>query len=138
MDARWWAQRPLAAGVLKETIQRGNDEAMKTRQLGKDGPFVPIICLGAWPLSGGMGACPEDQAIRTVHASLDAGITFIDTAEAYFTSETVLGKALRGHRHEVFLATKLSGEHSSQHIAEAIENSLRELEYGLRRSVPNP
>ena len=127
MDARWWAQRPLAAGVLKETIQRGNDEAMKTRQLGKDGPFVPIICLGAWPLSGGMGACPEDQAIRTVHASLDAGITFIDTAEAYFTSETVLGKALRGHRHEVFLATKLSGEHSSQHIAEAIENSLREL-----------
>ena len=100
---------------------------MKTRQLGKDGPFVPIICLGAWPLSGGMGACPEDQAIRTVHASLDAGITFIDTAEAYFTSETVLGKALRGHRHEVFLATKLSGEHSSQHIAEAIENSLREL-----------
>ena len=73
-----------------------------------------------------MGACPEDQAIRTVHASLDAGITFINTAEAYFTSETVLGKALRGHRHEVFLATKLSGEHTSQHIAEAIENSLRE------------
>ena len=100
---------------------------MKTRQLGKDGPFVPIICLGAWSISGGMGACPEDQAIRTVHASLDVGVTFIDTAEAYFTSESVLGKALRGRRQEVFLATKLSGEHTSQHIAEAIENSLREL-----------
>ena len=101
---------------------------MKTRQLGKNGPLVPVICLGAWPLSGGMGACPEDQAISTVHASLDAGVNFIDTAEAYFTSESVLGKALRGRRDEVFLATKLSFEHSSEHISEAIENSLRALD----------
>ena len=100
---------------------------MKTRQLGKDGPQVPVICLGAWPLSGGMGACPEDQAIRTVHAALNAGMTFIDTAEAYMTSESVLGKALRGRRHEVFLATKLSFEHTSEHIAVAIENSLSAL-----------
>ena len=100
---------------------------MKTRQLGKDGPEVPVICLGAWPLSGGMGACPEDQAIRTVHAALGAGMTFIDTAEAYMTSESVLGKALHGRRHEVFLATKLSFEHTSEHIAVAIENSLSAL-----------
>ena len=75
----------------------------------------------------GWGQCPEDQAIRTVHAALDAGMTFIDTAEAYSSSESVLGKALRGRRHEVFLATKLSFEHTSEHIAEAIENSLRAL-----------
>ena len=86
-----------------------------------------MICLGAWPFSGEMGACPEEQAIRTVHACLDAGVTFIDTAEAYGTSEAVVGKALHGRRQEVFLATKLSGEHSSKHIAEALENSLRAL-----------
>ena len=100
---------------------------METRPLGDGGPDVPVICLGAWPFSGRMGSYPEEQAIRTVHACLDAGITFIDTAEAYGTSEAVVGKALRGHRQEVFLATKLSGQHSSQHIAEAIENSLRAL-----------
>ena len=74
-----------------------------------------------------MGSCPEEQAIRTVHTCLDAGVTFIDTAEAYGKSEAVVGKAVRGRRQEVFLATKLSGEHSSKHIAEAIENSLRAL-----------
>ena len=100
---------------------------MESRPLGDGGPDVPVICLGAWPLSGRMGACSEEQAIRTVHACLDAGVTFIDTAEAYGPSEAVVGKALRGRRQEVFLATKLSGDHSSKHIAEAIENSLRAL-----------
>jgi aryl-alcohol dehydrogenase-like predicted oxidoreductase len=72
-----------------------------------------------------MGAIEEKQAIRTVHAALDAGTNFIDTAEGYLTSESMLGKALAGRRDRVVLATKLSGEHSRQHIRSAIENSLR-------------
>jgi len=100
---------------------------MRTRQLGKGGPQVPVICLGAWPLGGGMGRIPEDQAIATIHAAIDAGVTFIDTAEGYRTSEAVLGKALQGRRNEVFLATKLSGEHSASHMEEALSNSLRAL-----------
>lgn len=104
---------------------------MDSRPLGiaKDirGPQVSLLCLGAWPIGGGMGALPDDQAIATVHAALDAGMTFIDTAEGYRTSESVLGKALRGRRHEAFLATKLSGDHSPEHIAQAIENSLASL-----------
>ena len=100
---------------------------MDIRPLFDGGPFVPVVCLGAWPFDGKMGLCPEKQAIRTVHAALDAGITFIDTAEAYGISESVVGKALKGRRNEVFLATKLSGEHSSRHISEAITNSLRAL-----------
>ena len=67
---------------------------MKTRQLGKNGPQVPVIGLGAWPLGGGMGVLPEKQVIDTVHAALDYGMTFIDTAEGYRTSESFLGKAL--------------------------------------------
>ena len=74
-----------------------------------------------------MGKIEEEDGIKTVHAAIEAGITFIDTAEGYRTSESTLGKALRGRRQEVFLASKLSGDHSKQHIAEAIENSLSSL-----------
>jgi len=100
---------------------------MRTKQLGKLGPEVPVICLGAWPLGGGMGELPDRQVIDTVHAALDCGITFIDTAEGYRTSESVLGKALAGKRDQVVLATKLSGDHSQEHMDQAIENSLRAL-----------
>ena len=101
---------------------------METRPLGKDGPEVPIICFGAWPIGGGMGSVPESQAVAAVQTAVDAGMTFIDTAESYRTSESILGKALRGRRHEAFLATKLSGDHSPDHLASAIEDSLRALE----------
>jgi len=100
---------------------------MRSKQLGKYGPDVPVICLGAWPLGGGMGALPDKQVIDTVHAALDCGITFIDTAEGYRTSESILGKALAGKRDKVILATKLSGDHSLEHMSRAIENSLRAL-----------
>ncbi len=100
---------------------------MQTRRLGKDGPDVSVICLGAWPLGGGMGVIPDDQAIATIHASIDAGANFIDTAEGYRTSEGVLGKALRGRRDDVILATKLSGDHSLEHMTLAVEISLSSL-----------
>lgn len=100
---------------------------MQTRQLGKDGPEVSAICFGAWPIGGGLGAIPEEQGIATVKAAVEVGMTFIDTAESYQTSESVLGKALKGLRDKVFLATKLSGEHSEEHMNRAVENSLRAL-----------
>lgn len=74
-----------------------------------------------------MGELPDQQVIDTVHAAIDCGVTFIDTAEGYRTSESVLGKALAGRRDQVVLATKLSGDHSLEHMNEAIENSLRAL-----------
>jgi aryl-alcohol dehydrogenase-like predicted oxidoreductase len=101
---------------------------MQTRALGKDGPQVPVICLGAWPLGGGFGAVAEEQALATVRAALDAGMTFIDTAEGYRGSEALIGKAIKGRRDEVFLATKLSRkDHSAEHMDEAIGNSLKAL-----------
>jgi len=86
-----------------------------------------MICLGAWPLGGGMGVLPDRQVIDTVHAALDCGVNFIDTAEGYRTSESVLGKALMGKRDKVILATKLSGDHSLEYMNRAVENSLRAL-----------
>ena len=101
---------------------------MRTRRLGKDGPHVPVICFGALPIGGLMGSVPEDQAVSAVHAAIDVGMTFIDTAEAYRTSEGIVGRAIEGRRHQVFLATKVSGEdHSAEHIDRAVENSLRAL-----------
>lgn len=101
---------------------------MRTLPLGKDGPLVPVVCFGTFPIGGGFGAIPESQAISTIHAALDAGLTFIDTAEGYANAEDLLGKGLEGRRHEVFLATKLSrSDHSPDQVDEALENSLRKL-----------
>ena len=100
---------------------------LPTRQLGSEKLEVTVICLGGWPLGGGMGAIDEKQAIRVVHGALDSGVNFIDTAEGYRTSESIIGKALVGRRDGVVLATKLSGAHSPEYIRVAIENSLRQL-----------
>ena len=101
---------------------------MNKRELGRNGPEVSVIGFGAWPIGGGLGNVPEEQGIAAVEAAIETGMTFIDTAEGYQTSETVVGKAIRGRRDEVFLATKLSGsDHSAEHMTSAIEASLRTL-----------
>ena len=104
---------------------------MYKRQLGSNGPDVSAIAFGAWPIGGGLGNVPESQGMAAVEAALEVGMTFIDTAEGYQSSETVVGKAIKavkGRRDEVFLATKLSGsDHSAEHTDRAIENSLRAL-----------
>ena len=102
---------------------------MEYRQLGKDGPQVSVLGLGAWPLGGGMGQVDEGTAIDTVRAAIDNGITLVDTAQAYRSSEAILGKALKGgYRERCFLATKVSGDYSRAGILSAIDNSLRALD----------
>lgn len=102
---------------------------MNQRQLGKNGPDVPVIGLGAWPIGGGMGDLDERACIATVRAAIDCGITLLDTAQAYRTSEATLGRALKdGYRERCFLATKVSRHYSRKDIDRAIENSLRALE----------
>lgn len=107
---------------------------MKSRHLGVrhpggQGPEVPVIGLGAWPIGGGMGVLDEQQSIRTVRAAIDNGITLLDTAQAYRTSETTLGRALAdGYRDRCFLATKVSGDYTRAGVRAAIENSLQALD----------
>ena len=102
---------------------------MQYRQLGQNGPQVPVLGLGAWPLGGGMGYVDESTAIDTIHAALDHGISLIDTAQAYRTSEGIIGKALQGgYRQRCFLATKASRDYSPAGIRAAIEDSLRALD----------
>ena len=85
------------------------------RTLGRTGLRVSALALGTVELGldygihapGQVGRPTEADAIRLVHAALDAGINFIDTARAYGESERILGRALAGRRHDVVLATKV-------------------------------
>ncbi len=102
---------------------------MNHRQLGKDGADIPVIGLGAWPIGGGMGNMDDRDCIDTVRTAIDSGITLLDTAQAYRTSEATLGRALKdGYRERCFLATKVSRQYSRGDIESAIENSLRNLD----------
>ena len=80
---------------------------MKYRTLGRTGVKVSPYCLGAM-MFGAIGNPDHDDSIRIIHKALDAGINFIDTADMYSAgeSEEIVGKALKGRRDSVVLATK--------------------------------
>ena len=80
---------------------------MKYRTLGRTGIKVSPYCLGAM-MFGAIGNPDHDDSIRIIHKALDAGINFIDTADMYSAgeSEEIVGKALKGRRDSVVLATK--------------------------------
>jgi aryl-alcohol dehydrogenase-like predicted oxidoreductase len=110
---------------------------MQQRTLGGTGVSVSDITLGTM-MFGAMGNPDHDECVRMVHAALDAGVNFVDTADVYSMgeSEEIVGKALRGRRDEVVLATKFGlprGEDmnkrgaSPRWIFQAVEQSLRRL-----------
>jgi myo-inositol catabolism protein IolS len=105
---------------------------MERRRLGRSGIEVSVMALGCWPFAGGLvwGDQDDEASIATVHAALDAGINFFDTAEGYEAgkSEEVLGRALAGRRHEAVIATKVSPSHlAAADVVASCEQSLRTL-----------
>src|SRR4051794_37162010 len=110
---------------------------MEYRRLGRTGVQVSKLCLGTM-MFGAWGNSDHDDSTRVIHAALDAGINFIDTADVYSAgeSEEIVGKALRGRRDDVVLATKFfmpMGDDpnrrggSRRWIVKAVEDSLRRL-----------
>ncbi|SHN16982.1 aldo/keto reductase [Cryptosporangium aurantiacum] len=110
---------------------------MRYRKLGRTGVEVSVQCLGAM-MFGAIGNRDHDESERIIHRALDAGINFVDTADVYSRgeSEQIVGKALRGRRDDVVLATKCfnpMGDDRNQRggsrrwITRAIEDSLRRL-----------
>jgi aryl-alcohol dehydrogenase-like predicted oxidoreductase len=85
---------------------------MKTRTLGKNGPELSVIGLGAWAIGGpwlyGWGPVDDDESMRAIREAMELGINWIDTAAVYGLghSEEVVGRALSGMRERVFIATK--------------------------------
>ena len=129
---------------------------MKYRPLANTGVFVSELCLGAmtfgsqWQM---IGALDQKEADALVHRSLDDGINFFDTADVYSSgeSEEILGRSLKGKRHDVVIATKVRGRMgpganqvglSRLHITQAAEASLKRLGtdyidlYQIHRSDP--
>lgn len=95
---------------------------MKTARLGKTELCVSRIGFGGIPIQ----RLSEDEAIKVVQRCLDVGVTFIDTANGYTTSEECIGKAIAGRRDQVILATK-SGARDKDTSREHLELSLKRL-----------
>jgi aryl-alcohol dehydrogenase-like predicted oxidoreductase len=105
------------------------EQPMKRRRLGRTGCMVSEISLGTVELglAYGIAAAKPDEAVaaKVLNHALDSGIDFIDTARAYGDSESIIGRALKGRRKEVFLATKAQ---PAMGIAASAEESLRRLQ----------
>ena len=82
---------------------------METRQFGASGIEASVVGLGTWAIGGWMwGGADDGDSIAAIKASIDAGVTLIDTAPAYGFghAEDVVGKAIAGRRDQVVLSTK--------------------------------
>ena len=110
---------------------------MMQRQLGNTDLWVSVVGFGCMGLSYGYGPAMDKQnAIKLLHAAIEQGVTFFDTAEAYGTNEELLGEALTPYRNKVVIATKFgfkngdpaAGQDSRpERIREVVEASLKRL-----------
>jgi aryl-alcohol dehydrogenase-like predicted oxidoreductase len=127
---------------------------MKTRSLGQDGPDISIMGYGLMSLSQTYGPSEDSESLETIHAALDLGINFLDTAEVYGMghNERLFAQVLEKRRHEVIVATKFGLELGDggmrangrpDNIRRAIDDSLKRLGidnvdlYYLHRLDPN-
>ena len=114
---------------------------MKMRKMGRDGPEVSAIGLGCMGMSEFYGPRDNTESIATIHHALEQGLNFLDTADMYgpYINEELLGRAIRGRRNEVVLATKFGFvrdpvdpakrtiDGHPRHVREACDASLRRL-----------
>jgi len=112
---------------------------MQYRVLGRTGLTVSTISFGAWAIGGSWGAVDDEESMRTLHAAIDSGVNFIDTADVYGDgrSERLVARLRRERRGEtIHVATKAGRRlpvqspdgYSRANLAEWVDRSLRNLE----------
>ena len=94
---------------------------METRVLGRTGRKVGVVGLGCWQLGAGWGHVDEADALAVLHAAVDAGVTFLDTADVYGDgrSETLIGRLLRERGREGLTVATKAGRRADPHVPEA-------------------
>ena len=99
---------------------------MQLRRLGSTGRDVSEIGFGAWAIGGSWGDVSDDESLAALHAAVDAGVTFVDTADVYGDgrSERLIGRLLQERDEELFVATKF-GRRAPLDPAEYTEANLR-------------
>jgi aryl-alcohol dehydrogenase-like predicted oxidoreductase len=136
-DPEQLSPRPTPRSSTTPNPPNHEEPPMEYRPLGRTGVQVSKLCLGTM-MFGAWGNTDQDDSIRIIHRALDAGISFVDTADVYSAgeSEEIVGKALKGRRDDVVLATKFfmpMGDDpnrrggSRRWIVRAVEDSLRRL-----------
>lgn len=114
---------------------------MTNRTLGNSNQAISALGLGCMGMTDFYGTRNDDESVATIHAALDAGLNFLDTADMYgpYTNEELVGRAIRDRRNEVVLATKFgivrdpndpakrSINGRPEYVRQACENSLKRL-----------
>jgi aryl-alcohol dehydrogenase-like predicted oxidoreductase len=113
---------------------------MEQRRLGAQGLVVSAMGLGCMGMSEFYGSRDDDESVATIHRALELGITFLDTADVYgpYTNEELVGRAIRGRRDKVVLATKFGNVRGAdgsfagingrpEYVRQACDGSLKRL-----------
>ena len=89
---------------------------MQQRKLGREGLVVSAQGLGCMGMSDFYGERDEREAVATIHQALELGVNFLDTSDMYgpFTNEELIGRAIKGRRNQVVIATKFGIVRSNQ------------------------
>ena len=111
---------------------------MEPRRLGKQGLTVSAMGLGCMGMSDAYGPADEAESVATIHRALELGVNLLDTSDAYgpFTNEELVGKAIRGRRDEVRVATKFGFVRDSDKSWQGIDGRPEHVRAGLRRLAP--